>query len=339
VSVTLREVGEFPLIERLKARLPAPSSRVLVPLGDDGGVCRLTGEGEVAVSTVDLLVEGIDFVQALPARLVGRKAMAVNLSDLAAMGARPAGALVAVAAPGTTELSWVESLYDGIAERAREHAVDVLGGDLSGMPEGAPIVLSVTALGGALPEKVVRRAGARPGNLVCVTGTLGDAAAGLDRMRSSGTLAGKTAPDLFDPLVLRQLDPTPRVEAGLGLAGLSTAMIDISDGFLADLGHVCEASGAGASIEAGKLPLSRALQATGPDALSWALSGGEDFELLFTVRPGDEERARAACGAVGMTVVGHMVRERGIRVLQADGRVLDPPKRAGWTHFGPVENL
>lgn len=326
---TLRDVGEFPLIERLLGRLPAASVRVKVGPGDDAAAVEPPPTGSVLIAATDLLVEGVDFTPAFPARSVGWKSIAVNLSDLAAVGAKPRSVLVGFAAPASTEVAWMEALYDGIGAICREHAVDVIGGDVSGVASGG-ITISVTALGEALSGKVLTRSGARVDDVVCVTGTLGDASAGLERL-----LSGKAGPE--DALVRRQLEPAPRVAAALALvnAGIVSAMIDVSDGFLADLGHLLDASRLGARIESAKLPLSPALSAFGHEALRYALAGGEDFELLFTVGPEDVERARAACEAAGtaFSTVGVCVSPHGTMLVRADGTELPPPPRGGWDHF------
>lgn len=327
----LSDLGEFRLLERIRARLPAPSGRVRIPIGDDASACDVPGPSDALVSTVDLLTEGVDFLPGTPGRSVGWKCIAVNLSDLAAMGATPSGVLVALAAPAGTEVEWVEALYDGIAAICSVHGVDVLGGDLSGVAADGGITLSVTALGHARRDRLVRREGARIGDLLCVTGTLGDAAAGLERLLSA------TPPAAGDPLVARQLEPTPRVAAGIALAveGIATAMIDVSDGLIADLGHLLDASRVGARVEVASLPLSDALRASGIDAVRSALVGGEDFELLFAVRAEDEAHARAACAraATPFTVIGRVTDGPGTTLVRPDGTHLPPPARPGWSHF------
>lgn len=328
---SLADIGEFPLIERIRTRLPAPTDRVRVPVGDDAAASRGPEPGWLLVSTVDLLTEGMDFTADTPARTVGWKAVAVNLSDLAAMGARPTGVLIALAMPATTDVRWVEEFYDGVAAICRAYGTDVLGGDLSGVAPGGGITVSVTALGEAREGAVLRRTGARAGDLVCVTGTLGDAAAGLLRLRAGGAVAPG------DPLVLRQREPTPRVEAAraLAAAGVVRAMVDVSDGLLADLGHLAREAGLGARIETARLPASDALRASGFDLRECVLSGGEDFELLFAVDPADEARARDACASAGvaMTAVGRFTPEPGLRLVEADGREMAAPAGRGWTHF------
>lgn len=331
MALTLKDIGEFPLIERLLARLPKASDRVRVAPGDDAAASVAPAPGHLLVSTVDLLAEGVDFTAEFPARSVGVKAVAVNLSDLAAMGARPRAILVALAAPPHTKVAWMEAMYDGIGAICAEHGVDVLGGDVSRNAGGGGITLSVTALGEARAETLVRRTGARPGDRVCVTGTLGDAAAGLERV-----LGGTATPE--DPLALRQLEPRPRVGAGVALAEarVAHAMIDVSDGFLADLGHLLDASRVGARIETAGLPLSPALLALGPGpAMRHALAGGEDFELIVAVAPDDVPRARSLCEAAGVALadVGAFREAPGTMLVRADGTELPPPERGGWDHF------
>ncbi len=323
---TLSDLGEFALLERLRARLPAPSQRVWVPVGDDAAASQPANPGDAMVSTVDLLAEGVDFTAALPARSIGWKAIAVNLSDLAAMGASPRGVLIAFAAPGSTDVRWVDAFYDGVAACCREFDVDVLGGDLSGVAPGSGIHIAVTALGDAPRDRLVRRSGAREGDLLCVTGTLGDSAAGLERIGAGAS------PTTSDPLIARHLEPAPRVAEGVALAsaGVARAMIDVSDGLLADLGHLLDASGLGARLETAKIPLSAALRASGADAMRCALVGGEDFELLFAIRPEDESRARECCA---FTVIGVCTKAGGTALVRADGTRLPPPERGGFSHF------
>ena len=329
---TLRDVGEFPLIGRLIARvhrLRPPGFRVMLGPGDDAAVSTIE-PGKALVSTTDMLVEGVDFTMAIPPKFVGWKAVAVNLSDVHAMGGEPRGVLVSVAAPASTEVEWLESAYDGIAEICAERAIDLLGGDVSSSGTGG-ISFSVTALGEARPERIVKRTGSRVGDVVCVTGTLGGASAGLERIRESGRV------DPGDPLVLRQIQPTPppHVGAGLAEAGLAHAMIDVSDGFLADLGHLLDAAGLGARVETAKLPISGDLQRYGGDVLRHALTGGEDFELLFTVAPKNLPAAGKICTDSGtfLTAVGTITDRPGTTLVRADGTELPPPERGGWDHF------
>lgn len=328
---TLRDIGEFRLIERLLARahrVRPPGKRVLLAPGDDAAVS-VVEPGRAVVSTTDMLVEGVDFKSTFPPFFVGWKAIAVNLSDVHAVGGQPTGVLVAVSAPPTTEIAWLESAYDGIAEICAERAIDLLGGDVSTSGSGG-ITFSVTAIGEVDPGRIVRRSGARAGDVICVTGTLGGASAGLELL-----LAGDA--DSSNGLVLRQLQPTPPpIGFDLAASGVVHAMIDVSDGFLADLGHLLDASGGlGARIETAKLPISGDLERHGRDVLRHALAGGEDFELLFTVEPSGVEEAQEICRGWGsfLTAVGTVLQRPGTSLVRADGTELPPPGRSGWDHF------
>ncbi len=278
--------------------------------------------GPVAIA-LDTLVADVHFRADAPPRAVGHKALAVNLSDLAAMGARPRRALVHAAHPEPSA-AWEEAFAAGLEGLAERFGVVLDRGPL----RKGPLVVSVEAAGtfpGGGPP--LRRSGARAGDAVYVTGTLGDAA---------GALGGAAA-------LAPRLDlPEPRVAAGLALRGIATSAIDVSDGLCADLGHVLRASGVGASIETARLPRSKALVAAcGPArATELALAGGDDYELVFTVAPGCEPRLTAAPLGVPITRVGVVEDEPGLRCFGPDGRPLPVP--AGYEHFAaapprPVE--
>jgi len=333
----LSALGEFPLIERLAKRLaqrgvrPAHGS-VTVPIGDDASVLALP-PGRELVATIDALVEDVHFRRgwSKPEEL-GWKALAVNLSDLGAMGARPLGAVVTVALPAETPVRWVDRLYEGLAECAAAYGCPVVGGDTVRCPEG--ITLSIAALGSVPAGKAVTRAGARPGDLVCVTGVLGDSAAGLALLQRRSRVPGKYA-----SLTGWHVRPSPPVEAGAVLAerGLATAMIDLSDGLASDLRHVTKRSGVGAKVSAERLPISDAARRAGEalrvEATEWALHGGEDYQLLFTVDAERFPEVPPALGPLGVTatVVGEITR-RGLALVGPDGRStrLEP---AGFQHF------
>jgi thiamine-monophosphate kinase len=299
--------GEFTLIERFTRALPLGGEGVVVGPGDDAAVLR-PREGEDLVATVDAVVEGVHFDARFTPADVGWKALAVNLSDLAAMGARPLHALVALGVPAGTPGRVLAGIARGLGECARAHGVAVVGGNVSRARE---LSVTVTALGAVPRGRVLLRSGARPGDLVAVTGTLGDAALGL-------------LPGAARALVRRQRRPTPRLAAGRALARLARAALDVSDGLAQDLGHLCRASGVGARIGVADLPLSdayrRATRAL-PDPYAPALSGGEDYELVVALAPRNLARARAAAEAAGttLTVVGRFVRGRGVRVVGRRG--------------------
>jgi thiamine-monophosphate kinase len=311
--------SEFDLIEAFTRALPLRGRGVVVGVGDDAAVLR-PAPGEDLVATVDAVVEGVHFDRRFAPEEVGWKALAVNLSDLAAMGARPLWALVALTLPAGTGAAAVRRIAAGLGECARAYRTAVVGGNVSRARE---LSVTVTVLG-AVPEgRAVLRAGARPGDLVAVTGTLGDAAMGM-------------RPGAPRALVRRQRRPAPRLEAGRALAGVVRAAIDVSDGLAQDLGHLCRASGVGARIGLPDLPLSpayRRLARRLRDPFAAALAGGEDYELVLAVAPTSLERARAAARRAGtpLTVIGRFVRGEGVRVVGAQGEPLSVP--AGHDHL------
>lgn len=316
------EAGEFALIDRFVRALPVRGPAVVVGPGDDAAVLRLA-PGEELVATVDAVVAGVHFDRRSSPADVGWKALAVNLSDLAAMGARPLCALVALALPPGTPEGTVRGLARGLGACARAHGAAVAGGNVTRARE---LSLTVTALGAVPAGRAVLRSGARPGDVVAVTGTLGDAALGL-------------RPGAAPALARRQRRPTPRVAAGLALAPLVRAAVDVSDGLAQDLGHLCRASGVGARIGLADLPLSPAYRRAArrlADPLGPALAGGEDYELVVAVAPGALAAARAAAARAGtpLTAIGRFVRGRGVRVVSARGAPVSVP--AGHDHLRSV---
>ena len=275
--------------------------------------------GTVAIA-LDTLVAGVHFHPDAAPRTVGHKALAVNLSDLAAMGARPREALVHVAhpAPPASAAEWERRFTSGLEALAARFGVRV-----SHQPvRRGPLLAAVEVIGTfPAPPPPLRRSGARPGDAIYVTGTLGDAA---------GALLGGA------PALAARLDrPEPRVAAGLALRGIASSAIDVSDGLCADLGHVLTASGAGASLATARLPLSAALLAAcGQDrAIDLALAGGDDYELAFTVPPERERRLAGASLGVPISRIGAIEREPGLRCLGLDGSPRSVP--AGYEHFAP----
>jgi thiamine-monophosphate kinase len=326
-------VGEFDLITLIRDRCAIPREDVRLGIGDDGALLAVPAAQLLVVST-DTLVAGTHFPQDSKAFDIGWKALAVNLSDLAAMGATPAWATLALTLP-QFDRQWVIDFADGFAALARDFKLALVGGDTT----RGPLSVTVT-IHGFVPEgAALRRGGARIGDGVFVTGTLGDAAAGLKLLQA---IAGD-APDLQDGppgmremLIERLNRPTPRVAQGLLLRGRAAACIDISDGLVADLGHVCAASGVGAEIDAASLPPSSALLSVFDDAARQALqlAEGDDYELCFTASEpaatllaGD--LARSGCGA---TRIGRIVGPPGVRVRDAEGGEV-VPARKGWEHF------
>lgn len=322
--------GEFGLIAHLHQSLGArPGTRL--GIGDDGALLESLAH---PVVTADALVESVHFRRDWSSAFsLGIKAMAVNLSDLAAMGARPVAAFVTLALPPDCELSWVEEFYRGLESLAARHQFTIAGGDTT----AAPLTLiSLTLIGDLMPEasgEAVMRDGARVGDALCVTGTLGDSAAGLELLRHP-----RADFERADYLIGRHLEPTPRLEAMRSLLGAEResvhAALDLSDGLAGDAAHIARASGVTLEIQAERLPLSdacRALaEALGQSPLDWALSGGEDYELCLCVAPQSVARLQAA-SEVPLTVVGRVVADAGeVRVLQ-DGKAREVG--AAWTHF------
>lgn len=307
-------MGEFNYIRWLR-RAERPSEGVVVGIGDDAAVVR--AQGRYTLVTTDMMVEGVDFdLMKASAYLVGRKALAINLSDIAAMGAKPLHAVVAVAfRPGLPQ-GFGREFHEGIAAVADSFGVSVVGGDIGSTDGG--LVVCVTVLGTDEGREPVRRSGARAGDWACVTGTLG------------GSILG------------HHLTFTPRVREGARLAAECRvhAMIDVSDGLAADLGHILEESGLGAVIDEGRIPVSEAAveqaQRTNRTPLDHALHDGEDFELVFAIAPEDGERLLAArdLGAP-VTRIGEFRAEPGLFLRRADG-LLVPLEPKGYEHRNVV---
>jgi thiamine-monophosphate kinase len=324
----LAEIGEFALIAAIK-EMTAKGEGVIKGIGDDAAVLR-PSPGMVSLVTTDLLLEGVHFQLNLtdPYRL-GRKAVAVNLSDIASCGGIPRAMLVSLAIAPEAELASVQALYQGMLEQAQEFKVALVGGDTS---RADRLFISITLIGEAEEGKIVYRAGARKGDLIFVTGTIGDAALGLQQLKQGKKEGG---------LVQRHLVPTPRVREGQAIArqGLATAMIDISDGLVADLGHIAEASHVGAEVRLSSLPLSeeyrKEIGAYSPDPYALALTGGEDYELLFTSAPEKEQAVGKLARelAIPIQAIGEIIdASAGIRVIGEGGKEY-PLKQKGHDHF------
>ena len=282
--MTFAEIGERALLARLIARLPRTSPAVLVGPGDDAAVLAPIRNERIVVTT-DAVVEGVHFLRAFstPAD-IGHKALAVNLSDLAAMGATPRWALLSLVLPGSMPVSDVEELVDGLAALARRHGVSVVGGNIA-RTDGA-LVVDVTAGGDVASRKWLTRSGAKAGNEVYVSGTIGGAGAGLDMLKAALD-PGSRLPD--PDCVARHRRPEPRVRLGIavGRARAATAAMDLSDGLADALKQVASASGVGVKIDADRLPIDPCARewwaSRGTDPVIAAVSGGDDYELLFAV--------------------------------------------------------
>jgi thiamine-monophosphate kinase len=315
-----KPIGEFELIRLLSRVLPQRGTGVVIGIGDDAAVLRPPA-GEPVVATVDAVVEGVHFTAQTPPEHVGWKALAVNLSDLAAMGARPLWALWALATPRTASKRRLAGLAAGLAACARRYRVALVGGNVTAARE---LSLTVTVLGSAPCGRVVTRSGAKVGDAILVSGTLGDAALGLE-------------PGAPPACRTRQQRPIPRLELGRVLSPIATSSIDLSDGLLQDLGHVCQASRVGASVGLSELPLSAAYDRatrSRKDRFDLALAGGEDYELCVTV-PIERlpEAFRAARQArTPLSIVGAVVKGKSVQVVRPDGGRYEPC-RAGYDHM------
>lgn len=326
--------SEFQQIADLFAPLAASAPGAL-GLKDDAALL-VPPAGQQLVVTVDAILSGVHYLPDDPPDLVARKLVRVNLSDLAAMGATPAGMLLACAFPRDCPDAWVEAFAAGLALDVAEFGCPVIGGDTVATP--GPATFSLTALGWAPTGQALLRRGARAGDLIAVTGTIGDGAVGL--WAAQGRLAGLGVPaDVCAALAARYHLPQPRLAIGQALRGLASAAMDISDGLVQDLGHVCAASGVSAEIRLEAVPLSAALQ-TARDHTHIAdeliLTGGDDYELLVTIPPENWPEVAARLGDLVPTVIG-VCREddsaaETVRVLDRQGQ---PMKLAatGWQHF------
>jgi thiamine-monophosphate kinase len=279
--------------------------------------------GRQLVFTADAMVAGVHFLPDDPADTVGAKLLRVNLSDLAAMGAAPLAYLMTVSAPRDTADAWFAAFAEGLARDQARFGVTLLGGDTTATP--GPMTLTLTAIGHVTPGAALRRTGAGLGDEVWVTGTIGDGALGLL------ALQGRVA-DADSWLAGRYRLPQPRL--GLALHGVVSACIDVSDGLVQDLGHLCRAAGLGAVIEAGLVPRSPAAFAAGDAWLTTCLTGGDDYELLMAVPPGRARLLLDAASAQGcrVTRIGRFEAGDRVRVLDASGAPM-ALERPGWSHF------
>ena len=330
----LSELGEFGLIEVIqgiveKSRRPRYDSwrRLLVGIGDDAAAWQ--GSDSTQLATTDTLVQGTHFDLELTTwQELGWKALAVNLSDIAAMGGVPEYALISLSLPGDLEVEAVTDFFQGMVELADRFQLAIAGGNFASSPNA---VITLTVIGGSKDNRLLMRSAAAPGEQIAVTGFLGLAAAGLKMLR------GKIALDSETTAILRQahLRPTPRINEGQVLVrqGVNAA-IDISDGLIADLDHICQASKVAARINIDRLPVHPAVKASFPDYRELALSGGEDYELLFTADKAIMEKLKGTLDCP-LSVIGELTAEklpRRVTVVDSKGNTVATP-RTGWEHF------
>lgn len=320
-------LGEFELIARLTAGLTLRTDSGL-GIGDDCAILNL-GSDQDLLATCDSQVEGIHFtLQTSTPEQIGRKALAVNLSDIAAMGGVPRYALISLILPPQLPIAVLDRLYVGLRLEAEQYATTIVGGNIASAGKSSQLTIDITLLGSIGRGQAIRRDGARVGDILCVTGSLGNSAAGLYTLLHPDPSFSQEAQE-----VLRTIHrtPRPRIREGCVLSQLGpqvvTAMLDISDGLSGDLGHLCQRSHVGARVDLAHLPLSPELHLVAENAshdpFQWALHGGEDYELLFTVSPGNERTViDAVHSATGtpVTVIGSILsREEGMKLLYPDG--------------------
>jgi thiamine-monophosphate kinase len=316
-------VDEFELIDRWFTGRGAPRADVRLPVGDDAAIVA-PPQGAEVVLALDTIVAGTHFTPDMPARAAGHRALAVNLSDIAAMGAEPSWALLGLTLPAVDE-AWLAGFSQGLHELALSHGVALVGGDTT----RGPLAATVTLAGLVPPGAALRRRGARAGDDVWVSGTPGDAGAGLAILQGRLEAAGAAR----EYLLRRFLLPEPRVALGLALRGLASACIDVSDGLAGDLAKLCLASGTGARLESRQLPLSPALVETAgrEAAVRHALAGGDDYELLFTAPAALRGGIGALAAGVACRRIGTVTAGRGVQV---DGAELPRDAGHGFDHFG-----
>jgi thiamine-monophosphate kinase len=334
-SASIAEVGERALIDRIRQRFPDSPGTLAIGIGDDAAVAAGV-RGELQVLTTDALVEGIHFDLAFSSFAdVGYKALAVNVSDIAAMGGTPRLALLSLILPERLTLADIDGLLDGFAEMASEAGVVLAGGNIARSP--GPLVVDVTAIGDVRPRRVLTRGCGRPGDVLYVTGAIGAARAGLGWLREAGPGVPESAE--MAPLTARHRRPAPRLRIGaiLGRTRTATACMDLSDGLADAVSAIARASGTGAIVEAKALPIPdgarRWFGARGQDPVMTALAGGDDYELLFSVPPRRHGRLRTVIRqgrGVPVTRIGELTSAPAI-LLKTDGAT--EPLPSGFTHF------
>ena len=349
-------MNEFDFIQKIRERvavkkgsdsaLSTQHSSTIQGIGDDAAIIR-SPSGEDCVVTTDLLVEDVDFRRSTTSpELLGHKALAVSLSDIAAMGARPRWALLSIGLPNDVwDSVFTHQLYDGYLGLAEQYGVELIGGDVSRTSD--KIVVDSIVLGESVSGRAVLRRGAQPGDEIFVTGFLGDAAAGLRLIERGARLQPTSGPrrleeHTVDGLLLRQLRPDPRVGWGLllGQQQIAAAMIDISDGLSSDLNHLCEESGVGALVNAANIPIDNVVREIcgrrALDPLMLALHGGEDFELLFAVKPSQVSKLPKRVDGISVTHIG-TIKEASAGVKIAEGARVWDLEPGGWEHFSREE--
>jgi thiamine-monophosphate kinase len=341
VTLQSSHQDEFEFIKSLRQQTATEHPGLVLGIGDDAAVLSNQPDQETVVTT-DLLVEDIDFRRSTtPAVLLGHKSLAVSLSDIAAMGARPRWTLISIGLPqGIWHTDFLQEFYDGLLDLAQRYDVQLIGGDTSRTED--KIVINSTVIGECKTGAAIKRSGANTGDQIFVTGSLGASGGGLRLIERGAHLAGQNFTESethrLDHLLLRHLRPEPRVGWGmvLGQEQLATAMIDLSDGLSSDLNHLCEESSSGALVKSNLLPIdSQVVELCGRralDPLQLALHGGEDFELLFTVCPENVAKLPRRVDGVAITQIGEIVdKDKSVKI--SEGSHVWNLKPGGWQHF------
>ncbi|WP_421131913.1 thiamine-phosphate kinase [Alteromonas sp. A079] len=317
---------EFDLIGRYFSDSGHKRKDVVIGIGDDCAVTTVPENQQLAVTT-DTLVAGVHFLKDAPAKSIAYKTVAVNLSDLAAMGAEPAWISLSLSLPDASE-QWLTDFVEGLHEITQYYSVQLIGGDTV----KGPMAMTITAQGFIPPGSELTRSKAKPGDWVYVTGSLGDAGAGLDILQNTLEVTGEAR----DVLINRHYFPTPRVAVGTALRRLATSCIDISDGLLSDLGHILKSSGCGANIHVDRLPLSRALTqaVSAEDAIEYALSAGDDYELLFTASEEQKGSLETSLRSTNVkaTCIGQLTGQSGALTLLKNNEKFVPKIVKGYEH-------
>lgn len=336
---TLQSIGEFGLIDHLKKHVTLYNEASVMGIGDDGAVLNM-GNNQTIITT-DMLTEGVHFdLRYTPLKHLGYKAVAVNLSDIYAMNGKPTHITVSLAVSSKYTLEAIEELYSGINLACKNYQVDLIGGDTTSSVIG--LTISITAVGIALPEEIVYRNGAKKGDLIFVSGNLGGAYAGLQLLEREKQLFLENPniqPDLegHDYVLEKQLKPEPRADIIRQMKELGfkpTSMIDISDGLASEILHICKASGCGCRIDAEKIPIDQGTWNVAEElrmpAVTMALYGGEEYELLMTIRQEDYEKARMISD---LHVIGYITDSPGDCFIIDSKNQLHPITASGWDHF------
>ena len=331
----ISDLGEFGLIRNIRRLSLRKTSTALIGIGDDAAALRVASS-RILLATTDMLLEEVHFdLSFTDLYSLGWKSAAVNLSDIAAMGGSPSHCLTALGIPENISVEQIEDFYRGLTGLLKAHRTTLVGGDTCHSGKG--MVISVTVLGEVEKKNLLSRAGARPGDRVFVTGTLGGSAAGLEILKNMARGKGeKGKGEEARRLIAEHLRPVPRTAEGRAIArsGCASAMIDISDGLSSDLAHICEQSGVGAEIHSDRIPLSPALLKLSSGLtmplLNYALSGGEDYELLFTVPPGKLKKLQSL--HIPVTEIGAVKRRKALMLVDDTGRK-NTLQATGYEHF------